>query len=61
MKVVSFVRDVIEEAKKLEFPKKKETYVVTIMILVVTILSSLAIVFADLFISTIIKFLFGIK
>ncbi len=60
MKAVSFVKDVIEELKKLYIPSKKETYVTTITILVTIIVVALAILFADFVIAKIIGLIFGL-
>ncbi|MBU6141432.1 MAG: preprotein translocase subunit SecE, partial [Proteobacteria bacterium] len=57
---LKFFRDVVEEAKKLQFPSKKETYFTTVTIFVTITLVSLAILFADFLISKIIKLIFGL-
>jgi preprotein translocase SecE subunit len=56
----SFFRGVIDEAKKLQFPSKKETYVTTLTIIVTIIVVALTILFADFLISKIIKLIFGL-
>jgi preprotein translocase subunit SecE len=56
----SFFRSVIEEAKKLQFPSKKETYVTTITIIVMITVVALTILFADFLIAKIIKLIFGL-
>ncbi len=55
-----FIRDVIEELKKLHTPSKKETYVTVITILVSILIAALVIMFADFIISKFIKILFGL-
>lgn len=59
-KIVNFIKSSIEEAKKLEIPSKKETYVMTVIILITVIASSLFILSIDLVISKIISFVFGL-
>jgi preprotein translocase SecE subunit len=59
-KLLNFFRDTVEELKKLQVPSKKETYVTTITILVTIVVTSLAILFADLIISKIITIIFGL-
>lgn len=56
----SFFRGVIDEAKKLQFPSKKETYITTLTIIVTVIVVALTILFADFLISKIIKLIFGL-
>jgi len=56
----SFFRGVIEEAKKLQFPSKKETYITTVTIIVTITIVALTILFADFLISKIIKLIFGL-
>ncbi len=57
---LKFFREIVEEAKKLQFPSKKETYVTTVTILVTITLVALTILFADFLISKIIKLIFGL-
>lgn len=57
---LSFFRGVIEEAKKLQFPSKKETYVTTATIIVTITVAALTFLFADFVISKIIKLIFGL-
>lgn len=58
--VSTFLRGVIEEAKKLQFPSKKETYITTVTIIVTITVVALTILFADFLISKIIKLIFGL-
>ncbi len=58
--MLKFFNEVVEEAKKLEFPKKKEVYITTAMIMVAVVISSLFILFADFLISKIITLVFGL-
>ncbi len=53
--MILFLKDSIEELKKLQFPSKKETYVTTITILVTIVIFSLAILLADFLISEVIE------
>lgn len=58
--MLTFLKDVIAELKKLHIPSKKETYITTITVLVAVIISALVIMLADFIISQIIKILFGL-
>ncbi len=58
--MLKFFNEVVEEAKKLEFPKKKEVYITTVIIMISVIISSLFILFADFVISKIITLIFGL-
>jgi preprotein translocase subunit SecE len=58
--VIKFFNEVVDEAKKLVFPTKKETYITTVTILVTIVVFSLTIVFADFVISKIIGLIFGL-
>jgi preprotein translocase subunit SecE len=58
--VIKFFNEVVEEAKKLVFPSKKETYITTVTILITIVIFSLTIVFADFVISKIIGLIFGL-
>lgn len=58
--MISFFKEVGEEAKKLHIPSKKETYITTVTIIVTILLTSLAIIFADFVISKIIGIIFGL-
>lgn len=58
--MLKFFNEVIEESKKLEFPKKNEVYISTITIIVAVIISSLFILTADFLISKVIAVFFGI-
>ena len=60
MKILSFLKDVLGELKKLHIPSKKETYVTTITILISVVIASLVIMTADFIISKIVKILFGL-
>jgi len=57
---LSFFRGVVDEAKKLHMPSRKETYITTVTILVTIIVVSMLIMFADFVIVKIIKLLFGL-
>jgi preprotein translocase subunit SecE len=59
-KVLNFFNEVFDEAKKLVFPSKKETYITTVTILITIVVFSLTIVFADFVISKIIGLIFGL-
>jgi preprotein translocase subunit SecE len=58
--VLNFFNEVFDEAKKLVFPSKKETYITTVTILITIVVFSLTIVFADFVISKIIGLIFGL-
>ncbi|MFZ9181491.1 MAG: preprotein translocase subunit SecE [Rickettsiales bacterium] len=58
--MINFFKDVIEESKKLNFPKWKETYITSITILITIIVFSLTILLADFLISKIIRLIFGL-
>ena len=58
--MIKFFNEVVEEAKKLVFPSKKETYITTVTILITIVIFSLTIVFADFVISKIIGLIFGL-
>lgn len=58
--MLAFLRDVIEESKKLQFPSKKEVYITTITIIVTITVVSLVILLADFLISKIIGLIFGL-
>jgi len=60
LNVIKFFNEVVEEAKKLVFPSKKETYITTVTILITIVIFSLTIVFADFVISKIIGLIFGL-
>ena len=60
MKILSFLKDVLGELKKLNVPSKKETYITTITILVSVTISALVIMTVDFIISKIVKILFGL-
>ncbi len=59
--MISFLKDSIEELKKLQFPSKKETYVTTITILATIIVFSLAILLADFLISEFIELILDLR
>ncbi|MFM7702946.1 MAG: preprotein translocase subunit SecE [Alphaproteobacteria bacterium] len=50
----------MEESKKLNFPKWKETYITSITILITIIVFALTILLADFLISKIIRLIFGL-
>lgn len=58
--MLKFFNEVIEESKKLEFPKKNEVYITTLTIIVAVIVSSLFILAADFVISKIVALIFGL-
>jgi len=58
--MLKFFNEVAEEAKKLEFPKKKEVYITTLIIMIIVVISSLFILLADFVISKIISLFFGL-
>jgi preprotein translocase SecE subunit len=58
--MITFLRESIEELKKLQTPSKKETYITTITILITIIIAALTILCADFVISKIIGLIFGL-
>ncbi len=59
--MILFLKDSIEELKKLQFPSKKETYITTITILVTIVVFSLAILLADFLISEVIELILDLR
>jgi preprotein translocase SecE subunit len=59
-KILNKIKNVIEEGKKLTFPKKNEVYLTSINIVFIVLFSALVIIFTDFIISNIIKILFGL-
>jgi len=55
-----YIKEVIEECRKLIFPTKKDVYVTSIYIGIIVLVTTMAIVLADFLISQIIKLIFGI-
>jgi preprotein translocase SecE subunit len=60
MFLINFLKDVIEESKKLTFPQWKETYVTTITIFITIIIFAITILLADFIISKVIRLIFGL-
>lgn len=58
--ITKFFNETVEEAKKLVFPSKKETYITTVTILITIVIFSLMIVFADFVIAKLIGLIFGL-
>lgn len=54
-----YIREVIDECKKIVFPPKKDVYVTSIYISVVVFIAAVAIALTDFLISHIIKIIFG--
>jgi preprotein translocase SecE subunit len=59
-KVLNKINNVLQEGKKLTFPKKQEVYLTSINIIFIVLLSALIIVFIDFIISGVIRILFGL-
>jgi preprotein translocase SecE subunit len=59
-KTISFVKDSLQEFKKLSFPSKRETYTATVIIFIVILLVSLSLTLIDFVISKIIGLFFGL-
>ncbi|HSQ97670.1 MAG TPA: preprotein translocase subunit SecE [Rickettsiales bacterium] len=57
---VKYFKEVIEECRKIVFPKWKDVYVTAIYISVVVFIMTLAIIFADFIISHVVKLMFGL-
>jgi len=56
----NFIKDTVEEVKKLQTPSKKEVYFTTLTILVTIIVTSLLILVSDFVISKLIALIFGL-
>ncbi len=56
--MLNFLKDVIEELKKLTIPSKKETYLTTVTIVVSVIVVALGILIVDLIISKLMGIIF---
>ena len=54
-----YIKEVIEECKKITFPNRKEVYTTSIYISVIVFFTSIAIVLTDFLISHVIKLIFG--
>lgn len=57
--VKKYIREVIEECKKIVFPQWKDVYTTSIYISVVVFITTIAIILTDFLISHIIKIIFG--
>jgi preprotein translocase SecE subunit len=58
--MLDFFRSVFDEAKKLQTPTRKETYITVVTILISITISAFVIMFADFIISKVVKILFGL-
>ena len=58
--VKKYIKEVIEECKKIVFPSWKEVYTTAIYISIIVFIVTLAITFSDFIISHIIKLIFGL-
>ena len=58
--VKKYIKEVIEECKKIVLPKWKDVYTTAIYISVIVFLAALAITFSDFLISHIVKIIFGL-
>lgn len=58
--MLSYLKSVFEEVKKLQTPTKKETYVTVVTILISVTIAALVIMLSDFLISKIVKLLFGL-
>jgi len=59
-KILNKINNVIQEGKKLTFPKKNEVYLTSINIVFIVLFSALIVIFTDFVISKLIKILFGL-
>lgn len=59
LSIKKYVKEVIEEYKKVTFPNWKEVYTTSIYISIIIFLTTMAIVLTDFLISHIIKIIFG--
>lgn len=55
-----YIKEVIEEFKKLSFPAKKDVYSTSIYISIIVFITTIAIALTDFLISQVIKLIFGI-
>ncbi len=58
--MISFLKDTVDELKKLHIPSKKETYVTTVTILITIAIVSLVVFLSDFIISELIGFILGL-
>jgi preprotein translocase SecE subunit len=58
--IKKYIKEVLEECKKIVLPNWKEVYVTAIYISVIVILVALAITFSDFLISHVLKLIFGL-
>jgi preprotein translocase SecE subunit len=59
-KMINFIKSVFDEAKKLQTPTKKETYITVVTILISITIASIVVMFSDFIISKVVKILFGL-
>jgi preprotein translocase subunit SecE len=58
--VRNYIREVIEECRKITFPKWKDVYVTSIYISIVILVTTCAITLIDFLISHVVKIIFGL-
>jgi preprotein translocase SecE subunit len=56
----NFIKDTLDEVKKLQTPSRKEVYFTTLTVLITIIVASLLILVSDFLISKIIAIIFGL-
>ena len=59
-KIISYIREVKEEAMRMTFPAKKDVYATSLNIVMIVLFSVLVIAFADFVVSRIIRIIFGL-
>lgn len=60
LNIKRYIKEVIEECKKLTFPKWKEVWTTSIYISIIVFMIAMAILLTDFVISRIIKVIFGL-
>lgn len=55
-----YIKEVVEEFRKLSFPVKKDVYSTSIYISIIVFITTIAIALTDFLISQVIKLIFGI-
>lgn len=59
-RMFKYFREVVDEAKRLTFPAKRDVYMTAINIVVIIFISALIVALTDVVISKVIKLLFGL-
>jgi len=59
LSIKKYIKEVIEEGKKIIFPSRKDVYTTSLYITVVVVMAAACIALADFTISQVIKLIFG--